>query len=739
MAGFVVWFTGLSGTGKSTLAAMLSAELRARGVHVEVLDGDEVRTHLSRGLGFSREDRDTNVRRIGFVAKLLARAGSCAITAAISPYRQTRDEQRAQIPGFVEIHCDCALDALAERDPKGLYKKALAGEITHFTGVDDPYERPEHPELVVHTDREAPEASLARILVTLEDLGHIPRRQDAPRTTPPPVARTMPPPTERSAPPTERSIPPGVARTSPSAAPPAAPPASPRSAPPGAPRSAPPGAPRSSPPGTSRSTSPPAARRTTPPSGMPLAAPPSTSRSSFPPAARRTTPPSGIPVSAPLPSRLRHDVLLPPHGGELTPCYVDPRSRESLAARAETLPIVDLDACAEHDLHLLATGAYAPLRGFMTSRDYLRVVRDLRLERGLPWALPITLATTEEAAAPLRVGVEAALRARDGRLVALLDVTDIYRPDKDLEARALFGTTDPEHPGVAALHQSGPVYLGGAVHAFDRPVPPDFPAREHTPAETRAHFADRGFRHVTGYLTRDPLDRAHEYLTKAAMELCDDLLLHALVDAPSPDDFPAPVRMRCHEALLAHYYPQSRVLLSVYPAPLRAAGARDLLHHALVLKNHGCSHVLIAPDHPALTTPPSDARPSESRPGEARPGEARPGEARPGEARPEARAIDEARAVFQRFAPAELGIVPLFVEPAFHSTALGTIATAKTSPGDASTRLHLTPVEVRAMLQRGQLPPPEILRPEVARLLADATVVRLPRSTPPERDPQRDP
>src|SRR4051812_22800344 len=146
MSGFVVWFTGLSGAGKSTLAAMLSAELRRRGVHVEVLDGDEVRTHLSKGLGFSREDRDTNVRRIGYVAKLIARSGACAMTAAISPYRAIRAEQRAHNQHFVEVYCRCSIPALAERDPKGLYRKALAGEIKNFTGVDDPYEEPESPE-----------------------------------------------------------------------------------------------------------------------------------------------------------------------------------------------------------------------------------------------------------------------------------------------------------------------------------------------------------------------------------------------------------------------------------------------------------------------------------------------------------------------------------------------------------------------------------------------------------------
>ena len=180
MAGFVVWFTGLSGAGKSTLSGLLAEELRRRGVHVEVLDGDEVRTHLSKGLGFSKEDRDINVRRIGFVAKLLARAGACAITAAISPYREVRDEQRAQIDRFVEVYCVCPIDALAARDPKGLYRKALAGEIRHFTGIDDPYEPPLAPDVTLSTDRETKEESLAKILTKLETLGYVGKATPSP-------------------------------------------------------------------------------------------------------------------------------------------------------------------------------------------------------------------------------------------------------------------------------------------------------------------------------------------------------------------------------------------------------------------------------------------------------------------------------------------------------------------------------------------------------------------------------
>jgi adenylyl-sulfate kinase len=175
MKGFTLWFTGLSGAGKSTLARRIEEVLLERGMKVEVLDGDEVRENLSKGLGFSKEDRDTNIRRIGFVAKLLSRNGVVAITAAISPYREIRDEMRKAIGRFVEVYVEAPIDVLAERDVKGLYKKALAGEIKHFTGVDDPYEPPVKPEVVVNSSTETVDQSLGKIIATLETLGYIPR------------------------------------------------------------------------------------------------------------------------------------------------------------------------------------------------------------------------------------------------------------------------------------------------------------------------------------------------------------------------------------------------------------------------------------------------------------------------------------------------------------------------------------------------------------------------------------
>src|SRR5947207_79745 len=169
--GFTVWFTGLSGAGKSTVSALLYQRLCAAGARAELLDGDIVRTHLSKGLGYSREDRDENVRRIGFVCELLARNGVIAIAAAISPYREVRDEVRGRIPNFVEVFVDCPVEVLAERDVKGLYRRALAGEIPQFTGVSDPYEPPLTPEVTVNSSRETPEESVEKIWATLERLG----------------------------------------------------------------------------------------------------------------------------------------------------------------------------------------------------------------------------------------------------------------------------------------------------------------------------------------------------------------------------------------------------------------------------------------------------------------------------------------------------------------------------------------------------------------------------------------
>lgn len=176
--GFTVWFTGLSGAGKTTISQLVAEEIRRRGRNVEVLDGDVVRTHLSKGLGYSKEDRDTNIRRIAFVCKLLTRNGAAVIAAAISPYREVREEARREIGNFVEVYVRCPLEVCVERDVKGLYKKALAGEIPNFTGVSDPYEEPLAPEVVVDTHLQTPEQSAQMVISKLEELGYLPAQDE---------------------------------------------------------------------------------------------------------------------------------------------------------------------------------------------------------------------------------------------------------------------------------------------------------------------------------------------------------------------------------------------------------------------------------------------------------------------------------------------------------------------------------------------------------------------------------
>jgi adenylyl-sulfate kinase len=172
-SGYTIWFTGLSGAGKSTLAELLAQQLGVAGKRVEVLDGDVIRTHLSKGLGFSKEDRDTNIRRIGWVCEILSRNDVVAIAAAISPYREIRDEVRERIGRFVEVFVEVPLEIAIERDTKGLYKKAIAGEIKQFTGISDPYEPPLHPEVIIHSAEESPEQSAARIIEKLRELGYL--------------------------------------------------------------------------------------------------------------------------------------------------------------------------------------------------------------------------------------------------------------------------------------------------------------------------------------------------------------------------------------------------------------------------------------------------------------------------------------------------------------------------------------------------------------------------------------
>ncbi len=380
----------------------------------------------------------------------------------------------------------------------------------------------------------------------------------------------------------------------------------------------------------------------------------------------------------------------PPHGGTLINRYVAPARAEEMAREASSLPAVRLNARQASDLTLIALGACSPLEGFMGRADYDGVVATMHLAGGLPWSIPVTLAVAR-AEAPAE-GARVALRAEgDGALLGVMQVREVApytAADKAREAREVYRTEERQHPGVAAMYAQGDTLLAGPVEVLP-PAPSDIPFGQYllTPAQTRAAFAERGWRTIVGFQTRNPVHRAHEYIQKCALETVDGLLLHPLVGETKSDDIPADVRMRCYEALLAHYYPQDRVLLATNPAAMRYAGPREAIFHALIRKNYGCTHFIVGRDHAGVGN---------------------------------YYGTYDAQKLFDEFAPGELGITPLKFENSFYCRRCAGMASAKTCPHGAQDHVALSGTAVRAMLRRGELPPPEFSRPEVARILIEA-------------------
>jgi sulfate adenylyltransferase len=366
--------------------------------------------------------------------------------------------------------------------------------------------------------------------------------------------------------------------------------------------------------------------------------------------------------------------LIAPHGGELVDCTGE-RPDD-----VEALETVTLTSRELSDLDLVACGALSPLRGFMNGADYESVVESMRLASGLPWSLPVCLAV-DEAPRGARVALS------DGtRTVAVLDVEEVYDYDKEREAQQTFRTTEDAHPGVARLYAQKPKYLAGEVTVFARSAS-DFPELALDPADTRAEFERRGWKRVVGFQTRNPIHRAHEYLTKVALETVDGLLIHPLVGDTKADDVPAATRVACYRALVDGYYPQERVVIAAFPAAMRYAGPREAIWHAICRKNYGCSHFIVGRDHAGVG---------------------------------DYYGTYDAQLIFDEFQPHELDIEPMFFEHSFFCRVCGSMASAKTCPHEGSDHVHLSGTKVRELLANGELPPQEFSRPEVARVLMDA-------------------
>ncbi|WP_009633487.1 sulfate adenylyltransferase [Synechocystis sp. PCC 7509] len=376
-----------------------------------------------------------------------------------------------------------------------------------------------------------------------------------------------------------------------------------------------------------------------------------------------------------------------PHGMQLINRIATPEQKQEFLEKAEFLPRVQLDERAVSDLVMLAIGAFSPLTGFMEQEDYDRVVMEMRLANGVLWSIPITLSVTEEVASPLKEGSLIRLDDPTGKFIGVLELSQKYRYDKTNEAINVYKTDDANHPGVQVVYNQGEINLAGSIWLLAREGHPQFPAYQIDPVESRRMFKEKGWKTIVGFQTRNPIHRAHEYIQKCAMETVDGLFLHPLVGATKEDDIPADVRMRCYEIILENYYPQDRVILAINPAAMRYAGPREAIFHAIVRKNYGCTHFIVGRDHAGVG---------------------------------DYYGTYDAQYIFDEFESAELGIVPMKFEHAFYCTRTESMATTKTSPSTPSERIHLSGTKVREMLRRGELPPPQFSRPEVAAELISA-------------------
>jgi ATP sulfurylase len=377
-----------------------------------------------------------------------------------------------------------------------------------------------------------------------------------------------------------------------------------------------------------------------------------------------------------------------PHGGVLVNRLLSEEKTAEAAARAKNLPRVSLKRRERCDLESLAVGVFSPLQGFMTKPEFDAVVGSMHLPGGEPWTIPVTLSVSKDEAAALKVGADVALFDPEwNETLGILHLADKYPHDRQREAREVYRTADPKHPGVALVLGQGEVCLGGAVDVLSLPSHDELVRYRLTPRQVREEFDRRGWQRVAAFQTRNPVHRAHEYLQKCALEVCDGVLLHPLVGETAPGDIPADVRMRTYEVLLDNYYPKDRVLLSVLPASMRYAGPREAIFHAIMRKNYGCTHFIVGRDHAGVGN---------------------------------YYGTYDAQKIFEEFDAAKVGITPLMFENTFWCNRCEGMASYKTCPHGDTDRVIFSGTKVRSLLAEGKAPPPEVTRPEVAAILIEA-------------------
>ncbi len=382
-----------------------------------------------------------------------------------------------------------------------------------------------------------------------------------------------------------------------------------------------------------------------------------------------------------------YPTLIQPHGGKLVDCKLYGNERQSVLENAHALPRLSLSWRNLADLECIATGVYSPLTGFVDEEDYYSIVNELHLSNGLAWSVPVTLQVQEVDSYQYSLDTEVALAHPNGDILAVMTVTSKFKPDQNHEAAKVYRTTDNAHPGVKAMWERGEVYLGGDIKLVNDIPHTEFQQYRLTPMATRAEFARRQWITVVAFQTRNPIHRAHEYITKVALETVDGLFINPLVGTTKGDDIPSAVRMQCYQLIIENYYPQERVLLGVFPAAMRYAGPREAVMHAIARQNYGCSHFIVGRDHAGVGS---------------------------------YYGTYDAQQIFREFGRDELSINIVKFEHSFYCQKCKAMGSAKTCPHPKENHIFLSGTKVREMLARGEMPPEQFSRPEVARVLMAA-------------------
>lgn len=376
-------------------------------------------------------------------------------------------------------------------------------------------------------------------------------------------------------------------------------------------------------------------------------------------------------------------MAIEPHGGKLVNRFVPADKKQGKIEEAKKLKQIILDEYLSFDLDCIAKGIFSPLEGFMGEEETLSSLETMHIRKTIPWTIPILLDVSSDKSETIDIGEVVGLYSSENGLVGTITVQEKFRLDKKYLAEKVYGTTDEQHPGVKRTYSLGDVFIGGPVEVFDKKVI-EFEEYNLPPQQTRAVFEEHGWKRIVAFQTRNPIHRAHEYLTKCALEICDGLLIHPLMGTTKSDDIPGSVRMECYKALIENYYPKDHILLSIMPVNMRYAGPKEAIMHAIVRKNYGCTHFIVGRDHAGVGN---------------------------------YYGTYDAQKIFDNFNPEELKITPLFFDHTFFCRACGNMASIKTCPHDTSNHVVLSGTKVREMLKKGEILPQEFTRTEVASVL----------------------